>query len=568
MTFAHPAALWLLAAAPLPVLLHLLGRVRPRVIEFPGTFLLREIQTRHRALRLRHWLLLMLRVLALAATALAVAGPRTSRALPLLTRPGQTVLLVDASASMTVGAGRAWKKAVETLAILRRRAGGALDVRSLPGEPPGQAAGKKEAGTLQPTLGQGAIVDAALEAARVQNVVVLTDMEASSVLPRAWPPGRGSGAIHIVDCGPPESAPVVDAWLRPASPPADTPVELRVARTGSGAVPRGPGIEVIDTRRVAGSVSSVAVRFARPAQHNIVLGTHPPVQLAAAVRSALSVRVVAGPARKYISAALDPMGTGRPLRPCETTAPVTIACTDAPVPRGLANSSIIVFLAPPVPAMWLEAIRTAGWPRLVVGTKSKPAATTSEGAAILIAPDCPPPIADVLHDFQQALWAAGVRQRTSVHAGDWAVAARFSDGTPAILWRERPRPAAVFAFAPTPQGAALVGTGAFAALLHALVIAMTPAEVTVAPSSGGIHGQLEAPPPAELAGRRADDQTVARAVGSNVAIVPARDAARAIDLFSDLVPAIALFLLVATMAEWLLSSAVSGGGTKTDRPAD
>jgi len=76
MTFVNP---FLLAGAGLvvvPIVLHLVMRRRPRLVEFPA---LRFVRLRHdtnqRRLRLRHLLLLLLRMLAIVLAALALARP-------------------------------------------------------------------------------------------------------------------------------------------------------------------------------------------------------------------------------------------------------------------------------------------------------------------------------------------------------------------------------------------------------------------------------------------------------------------------------------------------------------
>lgn len=75
--FLNPALLAGAGLAVAPILLHLIMRQRPRHLEFPA---LRFIQKRHdvnrRRLRLRHWLLLLLRIAAIVLLAVALARPR------------------------------------------------------------------------------------------------------------------------------------------------------------------------------------------------------------------------------------------------------------------------------------------------------------------------------------------------------------------------------------------------------------------------------------------------------------------------------------------------------------
>ncbi len=76
MDFVNPTLLGGLAAAAIPLVLHLILRQRPRHFVFPALRLLAaRRQANTRRLRLRHWLLLALRMLALSLLALALARP-------------------------------------------------------------------------------------------------------------------------------------------------------------------------------------------------------------------------------------------------------------------------------------------------------------------------------------------------------------------------------------------------------------------------------------------------------------------------------------------------------------
>ena len=76
MTFANPLLLSGAALVALPIVLHLIMRQRPKHFEFPA---LRFVRRRHdvnqRRLRLRHLLLLALRVAAILFLAVAMARP-------------------------------------------------------------------------------------------------------------------------------------------------------------------------------------------------------------------------------------------------------------------------------------------------------------------------------------------------------------------------------------------------------------------------------------------------------------------------------------------------------------
>jgi len=103
VTFVFPVLLGGLALVGIPVLIHLIMRQKPRTLPFPAfRFLVKRHRTNLRKLRLRHLLLLGLRILILAAICLALARPRVlSEGLGLGgDRPLAAVLVFDTSYSM------------------------------------------------------------------------------------------------------------------------------------------------------------------------------------------------------------------------------------------------------------------------------------------------------------------------------------------------------------------------------------------------------------------------------------------------------------------------------------
>ncbi len=102
MSFLNPLFLFGLAAAAVPILIHLLTRRRPREVSFSSLEFISEVhQTEIRRLKLKQWLLLLLRTLAVAALALAMARPALRGTAGLKTRAATTlVALVDLSGSM------------------------------------------------------------------------------------------------------------------------------------------------------------------------------------------------------------------------------------------------------------------------------------------------------------------------------------------------------------------------------------------------------------------------------------------------------------------------------------
>ena len=76
MTFLNPFILFGLASIAIPIIIHLLNRSKPRLIEWGAMqFLLSSIHARSRRVKIEDGILLCLRCLALAALALAMARP-------------------------------------------------------------------------------------------------------------------------------------------------------------------------------------------------------------------------------------------------------------------------------------------------------------------------------------------------------------------------------------------------------------------------------------------------------------------------------------------------------------
>ncbi len=108
MEFLHPALAAGAALAVIPIIIHLILREKPRREKFPALRLLRYRQrTVTRRLQVRHWLLLLLRVLAILLIALALARPRiTTATAGLDTRaPAAVALVFDTSMSMQYRTG-------------------------------------------------------------------------------------------------------------------------------------------------------------------------------------------------------------------------------------------------------------------------------------------------------------------------------------------------------------------------------------------------------------------------------------------------------------------------------
>ncbi len=109
MTFIHPLLLGGLVLVGLPVLLHLIMRQQPKHLIFPAfRFLQLRQRTNQRKLRLRHIILLALRMLLIALMCLALARPKLfSDRFGFLgdEQAATVVLVVDTSPSMEYTAG-------------------------------------------------------------------------------------------------------------------------------------------------------------------------------------------------------------------------------------------------------------------------------------------------------------------------------------------------------------------------------------------------------------------------------------------------------------------------------
>src|SRR5437762_13740322 len=106
--FLHPLYLLGLAAASLPVLIHLLNRRKLKRIRFPAVrFILLSQKRISRSYRLRHWILLALRTVAVVFLALFLANSIFHSGAGLFAGGGPVslVLLLDNPLVVTWGGG-------------------------------------------------------------------------------------------------------------------------------------------------------------------------------------------------------------------------------------------------------------------------------------------------------------------------------------------------------------------------------------------------------------------------------------------------------------------------------
>ena len=113
MSFLTPLFLVGLAGLAIPVILHLIQKERKNVVQFPSLMFLRRVPYQSvRRRRIRHWMLLFMRLAALALIVLAFARPFLRRTEISAAASGarEVVILLDRSYSM--GYGGKWAQAV------------------------------------------------------------------------------------------------------------------------------------------------------------------------------------------------------------------------------------------------------------------------------------------------------------------------------------------------------------------------------------------------------------------------------------------------------------------------
>ena len=293
MQFLNPLALAGLAAALVPLALHLLHRGRPQVVPFSNLAFLRQVHLSHmRGLRLRQWLVLLLRMLAFACLALACARPALREGAGLLggSRPAAAVLLLDQSFSTrhSPPGGRAWDRlrarAGEVLSLFE---GGRGRVGLIPFAARPDSVGRAPAGRLREGLAErapgegGTDVSRALKAAGRElartpsapgEIYLFTDLARAGwegVGPGLAGPGPHSLFVIAPSGGRRSNLHVAEVraagWL--ASPGARLGLGARVGRSGG---PEGPvsvdlfldGERVQRRRVTVPAAGSVEVEFA------------------------------------------------------------------------------------------------------------------------------------------------------------------------------------------------------------------------------------------------------------------------------------------------------------------
>ena len=305
MGFVHPLLLGGLLLVGIPVLIHLIMQQKPKRLLFPAfRFLVMRHRTNQRRLRLRHLLLLALRVLLIAAVCLALARPKLfSNRLGIGSdRPVAAVLLFDTSLSMGYQVSKqtrleeAKKRALELLATLPNESRIAvLDSAEPGGDWLNRAQAEERITGLKLRPVNAPVTRQIGQAYRMFGDLDKEQGEASEALPRilcvfsdrttaSWDPSEAK-ALHGPDG---LSTVFVDVGV-------DSPVDLAIAgmEIPQQVVRPGGQAEIRATVRAAGSEGVndlVLLRVGEPK------GERSPVQLAAG-QSQVKVfkRDVAGP---------------------------------------------------------------------------------------------------------------------------------------------------------------------------------------------------------------------------------------------------------------------------------
>ena len=197
IAFLHPWMLLGLVAAGVPLLLHLRQHREPPTVAFPAVrYLLDATRQHEKRLRLRHWLLLLLRTLLVLAVVLAAAGPSAPVRGLAAHPPTALAVVFDNSLSSGVVAGgtsrlEALKRATRDI-LVRATPSDALwliDADEIPrrGSPEQLRALIDTLGPVARRLDLGVALGVAAEVVRGDErpgaVVIVTDLQASAVTP-------------------------------------------------------------------------------------------------------------------------------------------------------------------------------------------------------------------------------------------------------------------------------------------------------------------------------------------------------------------------------------------------
>jgi hypothetical protein len=276
MTFLNPLVLLGLAAAAIPILVHLFNFRRPERVDFSTLRFVREVEaTSMRRVRIRQWLLLALRTLAIVFLVLAFARPTLSgagggfedggaRALALVLDNSRSMTLRDAQGSLLDQAKAAGAAAVEATGPGDERVvlpvAPPPEYRPVPFTTPGPAldivAGLGPLAGAEPLTAAVARASAVLEGTVLprREIVVVSDLQAATFTDSAsaaLPPGT---SLTLVPLGARSQANTAVTDVRVVSriiePGRPVEVEATVVRYGGRAGTVGATL-ALDGQRVA-----------------------------------------------------------------------------------------------------------------------------------------------------------------------------------------------------------------------------------------------------------------------------------------------------------------------------
>jgi len=245
MGFSAAGLLPLLGLAAIPVVIHILSRLRLRRAEFPSLMLLQAVRReRFSWLRLKELLLLVFRTLALAGLLLALARPYVRQRLPGLGRANDLILVMDDSYSM--GYANHWQRAqaaasglVKSLGpgrrgVLLTSSGALAATEFLPARALALILNSLQPSFADVSLGRALDQAAGLARKSRADVVAITDLQDRDV-PAGWKPSADVPAT-LVDVGSPgfDNAGVARLCPEEFFPAASRPVRLKAELANYG----------------------------------------------------------------------------------------------------------------------------------------------------------------------------------------------------------------------------------------------------------------------------------------------------------------------------------------------
>ena len=284
MTFLNPLVLLGLAAAAIPIVVHLFNFRRPRRVDFSTLRFLREVERQSmRRVRIRQWLLLALRTLAIVCLVLAFARPSQTGALAGVFADGaarSVALVVETSLSASLrsadgeileqaqalaeGLIRASERGDERVVVPTAPEPGALPTRFVTPEP-----GLDAVAALRPQPGADVLTGAVARAASLlegalhprREIVVVSDLQRSMLTDSAAVGLPDDVDLTLVPVGgrrPANTAvTAVRVLSRIVEPGRPVEIEATVARWGGSAGAVGATLS-LDGRPVGEAAVDVA----------------------------------------------------------------------------------------------------------------------------------------------------------------------------------------------------------------------------------------------------------------------------------------------------------------------